>query len=164
MPESIRKLPELRWLDLVDNPMFKVPSIEFEEADIWESVFRYQFKNNLGADYYFLSLGAGQDPSPEFMERFKDHDPLVEPVSMSGSNSERSGAIYHKQHGGMGKIFRIDALHWIDGNAVDVEGGYFEAGLSASVNIYRSASVNIYRVERRHRAWVVSKNKIMLRI
>ncbi len=34
-------------------------------------------------------------------------------------------------------IFRVDSIFWVSEDAVRVQGGYYEAGLSASGNTYR---------------------------
>ena len=67
---------------------------------------------------------------------------------MSGVTSSADGWVTHRTFGGSGTIFRIYGVSWVDEITVDVEGGYFEAGLSSSGNTYR--------VERIVSDWVVT--------
>jgi hypothetical protein len=122
------------------------------EDDVREAVFRYQFKHNASGaqqnvDYYFLDLGP-EGPIPEFMARFEAHSPEVLPVSEATASPAKG--VSHKDDGGHGLIFKVGEIQWIDKNTVDVEGGYYEAGLSASGNIYR--------VERKSGKWIVTKD------
>ena len=96
------------------------------EFDICEAVFRHQFLHNAsaaqqGAAAYFLSI-RDRDPSPEFLDRFAGNEPPVRP----GSGFEI----------GKGLRFRVDTIEWRDDGSVKVTGGYFEAGLSSSGNVY----------------------------
>ena len=59
-----------------------------EQNEIREAVFRYQFEHNASgqqqtAKVYFLSFGKDQEPSDEFIARFKDHKPPVKKRSQS---------------------------------------------------------------------------------
>ncbi len=115
------------------------PNPSAAENDIREAVFRYQFKHNKSGgqqsvDYYFLDLGP-EGATPEFMARFDGHSPTVLPVSKATASP--SEGVSHKDHGGRGLILKVGAIQWIDERTVDVEGGYYEAGLSASGNTYR---------------------------
>lgn len=52
-----------------------------EILDLFETFFRYKFENNASAqqqdaEAYFLEI-EGEDPSPEFLARFKGHSPPV---------------------------------------------------------------------------------------
>ena len=49
-----------------------------------------------------------------------------------------------------GLLFQISQIACLDASTADVDGGYYEAGLSSSGNMYH--------VERRHGEWVVTKN------
>lgn len=106
-----------------------------ELDDIRETVFRYQFQHNASgqqqlAHAYFLSVEDGKDPNDKFMERFKDHQPTVK------KNSQAKGA-FKKEGGSLdGLMFHIQAIKQIGPNRVEVAGGYYESGLSASGNIY----------------------------
>lgn len=112
-------------------------------ADIQEAVFRHQFKKNFSAvqqkaKAYFLSID-GKDPKPDFLKRFEEHKPSVRPGSQF---KEREGL-----------WFRITEIKWIDDNTVEVRGGYYEHGTSASRNLYR--------VVRKSGKWRVEKDELL---
>ena len=133
-----------------------VPPVPFarsaaDRLDLAEAVFRYQFDRNASGqqkncDYFFIRLES-EDPLPELLGRFAEYTPKVVP----GSDAARSSrGVSHKTLGGKGLIFHIDDITWLDDNTADVDGGYYEAGLSSSGNTYR--------VERRDGKWVVIKD------
>jgi hypothetical protein len=126
-----------------------------EELDILEAVFRYQFDHNASGsnpDCIFLSLSEGKegdapkDPPPALLARFKGHTPPVEPESAADLDS-MPGVHRRGEQSDHGILFRLTTIRWIDPDTVEVDGGYFQNGLSASGNTYR--------VEREQRAWVV---------
>lgn len=96
------------------------------ELDICEAVFRHQFEHNAsgvqqGAAAYFLSIRE-KDPTPAFLARFAGQQVPVRP----GSEFEV----------GKGLRFRVDSIEWQEDGSVRVMGGYYEAGLSSSGNVY----------------------------
>ena len=108
-----------------------------EILDLFEVFFRYKFENNASAqkqdaEAYFLEI-EGEDPSPEFLARFKGHSPPVK----KGSEFVMGGSIVIEGEApmeGNGLLFRIDSYQWIGpfGNCVKISGGYSEGNLSAS--------------------------------
>jgi hypothetical protein len=108
--------------------------------DIREAVFRWQFDHNASgqqtnAQVYFLEVGEkGGDPTDEFMKRFADHKPSVRKVSASSASAGKG--VLDKKTGEKGLIFRVTSIEWKSDTEVDVSGGYYEAGLSASGNTY----------------------------
>jgi hypothetical protein len=122
--------------------------------NVLEAVFRYQFDHNASGaqrnvDYFFLALDQS-DPPPELLQRFKDQSPRVLPASMAKVSADEG--VKHKELGGHGLIFDVTRIAWLDANTADVDGGYYEAGLSSSGNTYR--------VERREGKWIVTKNEM----
>jgi hypothetical protein len=115
---------------------------EPKSADLCEAVFRYLFEHNESgakkASAYFLSI-EGQDPSAEFLERFKGHRPAV-----------RSGLEFKQDAGGL--KFWIESLKWIDDNTVEVRGGYYFGRLNAASHLYR--------VVRKAGKWMVESDKL----
>lgn len=130
-----------------------------KEDDIRETVFRYQFEHNASglqqnAKVYFLSLGSlgeTKDPSDEFMKRFRGHKPAVKKVSQS-TVSVFEG-VKDEDTGEQGLIFRVTRIEWKNDVEVEVQGGYYESGLSASGNIYR--------VRREGGKWVVKEDRML---
>ncbi len=114
-----------------------------QEDKIREVVFRYQFTNNAAHGpataekriaAFYLSVGErDQDPSDEFMQRFAEHKPSVRKVSACSTKKMR---VEDKQTGQRGLIFHVRSIKWISDTKVEVRGGYYEDGLSASGNIY----------------------------
>jgi len=110
-----------------------------EALDIAETTFRYQFENNVSgqqqkAPAYFLSL-FGKDPAPEFLKRFAGHKPPVR----KGSEFEIFKGIK----------FSVTLIKRVTRDKVEVSGGYYEAGLSASGNTYV--------LEKKNGRWTVTK-------
>ncbi len=127
-----------------------------QEDNIREAVFRYQFKNNASAfqdktEVYFLSIGAG-DPGDPFMRRFEGHSPVVKKASEAVVSSAEVTGVRDKKTGQRGLIFKQGTIEWIEDNQVKVEGGYYEAGLSASGNTYS--------VVKENDTWVVTNSEM----
>jgi len=127
-----------------------------QEDSIREVVFRYQFDHNESgvkndAAVYCLSLSDGRtDPSDQFIMRFKGNQPPVLKVSKCGWWSDT--VPIDVTTGRRGLIFRVTGIRWISGKEVEVTGGYYEGGLSASGDTYR--------VVRQHGNWSVSEDKM----
>ena len=107
-----------------------------EILDLFETFFRYKFENNhsaqqQNAESYFLEI-EGEDPSPEFLTRFKGHSPPVK----KGSEFVMGGIVMGREAPteGNGLLFRIDSYRWVGlfRNCVKISGGYSEGDLSAS--------------------------------
>jgi hypothetical protein len=124
-----------------------------DEDDIREAVFRYEFAHNASgqqqnAKLYFLSVDKDKDPSDAFISRFKDHKPPVKKRSRATGEFE----VIDKETGERGLIFRATTIKQLSEDKVEVDGGYYEAGLSSSGNTYA--------VERKDHKWVVTKDEM----
>ena len=129
------------------------PLTRVEMDDIREAVFRHQFYHNASgqqqrAETYFLFIEDGEDPDDAFIERFKDNQPPVK----KGSQFKSEG-IFDKKVGFRGLIFNIDSIKQTTTDEVEVTGGYYENGLSASGNIY-----TVLRVKDK---WIVKQDKML---
>jgi len=112
--------------------------------DIREATFRYQFSRNASgqqqnAQVYFLSIiiagnEKSEDPSDEFMKRFAGHKPRVAKGSESRTSMEEG--VRDKVTGEKGLRFHVEEVRWKSDTEVEADGGYYEAGLSASGNTY----------------------------
>lgn len=138
-------------------PSQSVAGRDARRTDYWdvvEAVYRYQFNHNASAakrkvEYFFLLLEE-KDPPESLLARFKAETPRVVPASLATSTG--GGHNEHRKTGGRGLKFYIKSVKWLDADTAEVTGGYHEANLSASGNVYR--------VERRDDGkWVVSKDK-----
>ncbi len=110
-----------------------------DENDIMEAVFRYQFANNASglqnrAKVYFLSLAEDADPDAAFMARFAGDPIPVKPVSQS--RLRENGQVEDASNGATGLIFRVDRVRMTSEHEARVHGGYYEANVSASGNVY----------------------------
>ena len=104
-----------------------------------QAVFNYQFANNrssIGKDAatYFIGLENGQDPDEDFLRRFEEHLPPVEPLSMAGTAGQR---VVDSRTGNPALIFQIRKVTETETGGTLVETGYYEAELSASWNTLR---------------------------
>lgn len=137
-----------------DYPLLPTPT---EEDAIREAVFRHMFQKNASgqqqtAGVYCISAGADVDPSPELLARLKDVKPVVKGVSACTASAEKG--VVDKQTKKRGLIFRVESIKVAsDHHHATVDGGYYEAGLSASGNVYT--------LEKRAKGWVVVKDEMM---
>ena len=139
----------------IDGFLAKHPAArEKEEDDIREVVFRYQFEHNqsglrTNAGAYYLGVGENaSDPSDEFMKRFAADRPPVRKTSASTFVSGRG--MVDKNSGERGLQFRVNSIKWISNEEAEVEGGYYEAS--------ESSSVNTYTVKKANGKWTVTKD------
>lgn len=111
-----------------------------QEDDIREAVFRYEFRHNSSiqgkrAGVYCLSVGEkNADPPDGFMRRFAGYSPPVRKAS--DCTTHPYNGVVEKRTGKRGLLFRVRSIKWVSDAKVQVVGGYFEDGLSASGNTY----------------------------
>lgn len=128
------------------------PELTRDDA-IRAAVFRHLFTHNVSgqqtlAEVYCLQVEGERDPSPALLEALAAEQPRVRPVSacVAGTDDVRERATDQR-----GLVFRVDKIR-LRGRRAVVEGGYFEAGLSASGNTYV--------VEQRGERWVVTSERL----
>ena len=140
--------------------MIKERRFLFEELDIREATFRYQFANNASgqqqrAGSYYLAIPAGRksgDPDDAFLKRFAGNKPPVKKQSDCDPSGEKG--VVDKQTGERGVEFRTGKIKWVSDTEVQVSGGYYEAGESSSGNVYYLKKVN--------GKWTVTKDEMLL--
>jgi hypothetical protein len=130
-----------------------------DEDAIRLAVFRYLVDHNAsggqtGVPFVCLEINQhdqARDPSPFIMTAMSKSRPRAVPGSACESSA--SGVFLKGDHAkGRGLVFRTEEVK-IDGDKATVTGGYFEAGLSASGNIYT--------VERqRDGSWLVTSDQM----
>jgi hypothetical protein len=86
------------------------------------------------------------------MRRFEGHTPVVKKVSEAIVSSSEVTGVKDKKTGQRGLIFNQRTIKWDENDHVEVEGGYYEAGLSASGNTYS--------VVKENNEWVVTKSEM----
>ena len=111
------------------------PARAAAEADIAEAVFRYQFDHNASriqkrAEKYCLSLPGERMPDAEFLKRFEGNHP---PAAAADQCERKSGR---------NLFFRVQKLDWRKDTEVWVRGGYWEANLSSSTEMFRVLNEN----------------------
>lgn len=123
-------------------PAVPPPRIEVVDEDgVREAVFRHLFDHNASgqqkaAKVYCLEIEGKLDPSPELLRRFAGNQPPVKKASLCSFKGGTGRGGVEDETGAKGLIFRIDTIQHASADTATVEGGYFEAGLSASGNIY----------------------------
>jgi hypothetical protein len=122
-------------------PPPRLDVVAADDDDVREAVFRHLFDHNASgqqqaAKVFCLQIEGKQDPSTELLRRFEGNEPRVKKVSLCTfqHGQPRSGVV--DASGAPGLIFRIDAIQHPTADSAVVEGGYFEAGLSSSGNVY----------------------------
>jgi hypothetical protein len=139
-----------------ENPPPENVPTGVDADDVREAVFRHMFGSNASgqgknAGVLCLEIENSQDPTPGFLARMKNVKTPIRPAS-GCSASAQDGVVDKKTHA-RGLLFRIDGIAFKNARHATVNGGYYEAGLSASGNIYT--------VERRVTGWVVTKDQMM---
>ncbi len=126
------------------------------EDDVREAVFRWQIAQHdsgqqIEPRIFFLQVGEKDgDPTDEFIKRFAD----IKPPVQKGSEcrvSVSTGAL-DKKTGKRGLIFRVRSIVWKSDTEVEVKGGYYEGG--------RSASGNTYTLKKEKEKWKVTNDKM----
>jgi hypothetical protein len=128
--------------------------------EIAEATFRYQFAHNASAQraraqVYCIGLGTTtpglttpDDPPPAFVSRFGNVSPAVKAYSECSVSA--TDGVRDRTTGGRGLVFTLTSMRCANGTTCTVEGGYYEAGLSASGNTYF--------LERRDGGWIVVRD------
>ena len=150
-----RDPPETPMVDEDPNPTSGVVPSGVDADDVREAVFRHMFGSNASgqgtsAGVYCIEVEGQADPTTGFLARLKDVRPTVKGVSRCDASAEH-GVIDRSTHA-HGLIFRIETVKFKDGHHATATGGYYEAGLSASGNIYT--------IELRKTKWVVTKDQM----
>ena len=131
---------------------------ESQTDDIREAVFRWQFEQNgsyqkQSAKVYFLEVGEKEgDPSAEFIKRFAGNKPPVRKRSECNIDMRTNVGVTDKKTGEKGLILRVWKIEWKSDTEVDVKGGYYEHGLSASGNTYT--------LKKKNGKWTVTNDKL----
>ncbi len=134
-------------------PFFVPPNVDAD--DLREAVFRHMFGKNAsgqqnGSGVSCLIVESDQDPTHAFLLRFKN----VKTRVRAKSDCDVSGSgVIDKTTKKRGLVFRIDHLKFKDAKHATVDGGYYEANLSASGNVYS--------LERKAGVWVVVKDEML---
>ena len=130
-----------------ESDLFNESSQVCVEDSIREAAFRHQFEHNASgqqqtAQIYFIFVMTRDDstgywnngdPSEALLNQFTDNVPPVKPFSKC---TYSISGVFDKESGERGLLFHVGEIKWNADDQVQVEGGYYEAGLSASGNTY----------------------------
>ena len=139
---------------VANSPPPAPPATTSDDDDLREATLRHMFKKNASgaqqsASVFCIEFEKNGDPPAAFVARFA-HDP--KPVVAGSACSKGPGGVFDKTTKARGLAFRIDGVKYTDKDHATVNGGYYEAGLSASGNVYT--------LERQKGAWVVVKDEM----
>lgn len=119
-----------------------------------EAVLRYQFQHNESAQRMqttvFCISVAQRDPSDELVRRLATS---IAPVKKASACRIDDQGVFDKATGARGLQLLVDAVTWVADDEATVRGGYYEAPLSASTNVYR--------LKKKDNAWVVTMDRLL---
>ena len=119
------------------------------EEDVREAVFRYQFKSlDLRVAFFFISVD-GKNPSAAFLDRFRDHDPVVRVASDAKFEKKPIQNYVEKHTEKQGIMFRQEAIRWVSDTQADVQG-------SVECGDLCNPATGVYHVARTGNQWTVS--------
>ena len=130
------------------------PGVTDADADdVREATFRHMFKKNASgqkqtAHVFCIDLENDTSAPAAFVARFRDVKIPVKPGS--ACNASTPLGVVDRSNGAQGLQFRIDGITFADAEHARVEGGYYEASLSASGNTYT--------LEKKNGKWIVTKD------
>jgi hypothetical protein len=155
VPPPILEPPRVTAPPIMVPPVAPLRAAVAADDDIREAVFRHQFDHNASglqknAKVFCLQIEGNQDPSPELLRRFDGNAPRVKKASLCSFKPGHARGGVVDDTGAPALIFRVDTLQHPGDDAAIVEGGYFEAGLSASGNVYE--------LVREGNLWIVKKD------
>lgn len=108
------------------------------EQNALEAVLRYQFQHNASGQQadvkVFCVTLDGADPDDAFLQRFAGQRVPVRKASDCNTNEH---GVSDRATGVSGLQLNAGRLSWINEDEVTVDGGYYEASLSASGNTFR---------------------------
>jgi hypothetical protein len=130
-----------------ESDLFNESSQVSVEDSIREAVFRHQFEHNASgqqqtAQIYFIYVMTLDDstgywkngyPGDALLNQFTYNVP---PIRLFSECKYAISGVFDKESGERGLLFQVGEIKWNADDQVQVEGGYYEAGLSASGNTY----------------------------
>src|ERR1051326_1046291 len=86
---------------------------------------------------FFVSINE-KDPDPAVLSHLQDVPRVIKGVSACKiANNIRLGAVIEKETSQRGMIFRVNEIHWLNQDSVEVEGGYFCDGLCGVTETFK---------------------------
>lgn len=115
---------------------------------VQEAAIRYQFEHNhsgqqQAAKVFCVEMRQGQsraDPDDDMLKRLAGGGRLIRKRSACDVNGE--SLVVDRQTGVPGLIVSVGTVSWISASEATIEGGYYEASLSASSNLFHLQKVD----------------------
>jgi len=130
-----------------------------EELEIQQTVLRYQFGHNAAAnkyDIFCIAMSGGETNSDAPTKLIRDlNDAGHKVVKHSDCNAHMDKGVTERISGKPALILNIGKVKWLAKDEAVVEGGYYEAGLSASGNTYRLKKLSgVWQVIQDQMNWI----------
>jgi hypothetical protein len=112
-----------------------------EELQIQQAVLRYQFEHNASANrsaIFCIAISGGNtdvDAPAKLLEGL--NDATHKAVRSSDCNGNEGNGVIERSSGKPALMLNVGQVKWLAPDDVEVDGGYYEASLSASGNTYR---------------------------
>jgi hypothetical protein len=130
-----------------------------EELKIRQAVLRYQFEHNASASHpaiFCIAISEGKtevDAPANLIRGLNDATHKV--VKSSDCDGNEGNGVIERSSGKLALMLNIGPVKWLTPDEVVVDGGYYEASLSASGNTYRLKKVSgVWRVIKDEMNWI----------
>ena len=135
------------------------PSKADQELQIQQAVLRYQFEHNASASraaIFCIAISDGKtnvDAPAKLTQSLNDATHKV--VKSSDCNQNEGHGVTERSSGKLALMLNLGQVKWLAPDEVEVDGGYYEASLSASGNTYRLKNVSgVWRVLKDDLNWI----------
>jgi len=130
-----------------------------EQLRIQQTVLRYQFEHNAAAnkyDIFCIAMSEGRTNSDAPTTLIRDlNDASHKVVKHSDCNANMDNGVTERISGKPALMLNVGKVKWLAKDEAVVEGGYYEAGLSASGNTYHLKKVaGVWRVVQDQMNWI----------
>lgn len=129
------------------------------DLQVQQAVLRYQFESNAAADNYSIfciaiSKGEAEIDAPaKLIEGLNDAHHKV--LKSSDCNPNDGHGVTERASGKPALMLRVAQVKWLAKDEALVDGGYYEAGLSASGNTYLLKKIDgTWRVVKDQMNWI----------
>ena len=130
-----------------------------EETQIQQAVLRYQFEHNAAARKYnifCIAIGDREtslDAPTQLIDGLNDAGHKV--IKFSACNANDGEGVTERVSGNPALMLSVAQVKWLASDEVLVDGGYYEASLSASGNTYHLKKIEgMWRVVKDEMNWI----------
>jgi hypothetical protein len=130
-----------------------------EELQIQQTVFRYQFEHNAAAnkyDIFCIAISKGKTDSDAPTKLIQGLNDVRHKVVKSSDCDENAGnGVIERASGKPALMLNVGQVKWLTEDEAVVEGGYYEASLSASGNTYGLKKMSgVWKVIKDQMNWI----------